>query len=180
MTTLAIERALWRLSWKLRGSVEPGRRRAIRRELRAHLRTSAAEVGADEALGRLGPLDDLAREYADSERGGPLQPRMRSGVIAAVVVWALLVFADGRELLTRNGIEDRGSFDPWSWSFGAPNGKASLFTLSGDVEHGLLLDVQVHRLGYLLLPIVAFVLAARLWRAFGRPSLPLPRRRPTS
>jgi hypothetical protein len=173
MTSLAIERAIRRLSWNLRGSVEPGRRRAIRRELRAHLRTSAAEVGPDEAVRRLGPLDDLAREYADAERGRPLEPRIRSGVIAALFTWVLLVALDGRELLTRNGIEDRGSFDPWSWSFGAPNDKASLFTLSGDVEHGLLLDIEMHRLGYVLLPLVAFVLAARLWRALGRPSMPL-------
>ena len=179
MTTLTIERALGRLSWKLRKTVEPRRRRAIRRELRAHLRTAAEEVGAEEAVRRLGPLDDLAREYAEAERGRPLKPRYGSGVIAALSVWVLLVALDGRELLTRNVIENRGDFDPWSWTFGAPNGKASLVTFRGDVDGGLLLDVQVHRLGYLLLPLVAFVLASRLWRAIGRPSLRLRHRRPT-
>ena len=81
--------------------------------------------------------------------------------------------------MTLGGIENRGDFDPWSRTFGAPNGKASLVTFRGDVDGGLLLDVQVHRLGYLLLPLVAFVLASRLWRAIGRPSLRLRHRRPT-
>ena len=177
MTAIRIELALLRLSWKLRDGVEPSRRRAIRRELRAHLRASAAEVGPDETLARLGDPDELAREYREAERGRPRGLRIGSGVVAAIGVWLLLIVLDGRSILSWNDLESRGDFDPWSWTLGAPNGKASLLTFSGDVERGLLFDVEVHRLGYLLLPILAFLVGARAWRALPRPrSLP-PRRR---
>jgi hypothetical protein len=173
MTPIRIELALLRLSWKLRGGVEPVRRRAIRRELRAHLRASASEVGCDEALRRLGDLDELAREYREAERGLPRGLRVGSGVVAAIAVWVLLIVLDGRTIMSWNDLESRGDFDPWSWTFGAPNGKASLLTFSGDVELGLLLDIEVHRLGYLLLPVLAFLIGARFWRVFHRPgSLP--------
>jgi hypothetical protein len=167
--TIRIELALLRLSWKLRGDAEPARRRAIRRELRAHVRASAAEVGPEEALRRLGDLDELAGEYREAEHGRPRGLRIGSGVVAAVAVWVLLIVLDGRTLMSWNDLESRGDFDPWSWTLAAPNGKASLLTLSGDVERGLLLDVGVHRLGYLLLPVLAFLIGARFWRAFNRP-----------
>jgi hypothetical protein len=181
MTTIRIELALLRLSWKLRRGVEPARRRAIRRELRAHLRASAAEVGWAEALSRLGDLDELAREYREAERGLPRGLRIGSGIVAAVSTWVLLVVLDGRTIMSWNDLESRGDFDPWSWTLGAPNGKASLLTFSGDVEHELLLDVSVHRLGYILLPLLAFLVGARAWRALHRPrSLPPRWRRASS
>ncbi len=169
MTTTSIELTLLRLSWKLRGDVEPARRRAIRRELRAHLRTSASEVGSGEALRRLGDLDDLAREYREAERGRPRGLRVGSGVVAAIFVWVLLIVLDGRTIMSWNDLESRGDFDPWSWTLGAPNDLASLLTFSGDVERGLLLDVEVHKLGYILLPVLAFLIGARAWRAIPRP-----------
>jgi hypothetical protein len=173
MTTIRTELALFRLSWRLRRGVEPSRRRAIRRELRAHLRASAAHVGPDEALSRLGDLDELAREYREAERGHPRGLRVGSGVLAAIGVWVLLIVLDGRSILSWNDLESRGDFDPWSWTLGAPNGKASLLTFSGDVENGILFDVAVHRLGYILLPLLAFLVGARAWRALHRPgSLP--------
>jgi hypothetical protein len=169
MTTTSTELTLLRLSWKLRGDVEPARRREIRRELRAHLRSSAAEIGQKEALRRLGDLDDLAREYRDADRGRPRGPRIGSGVVSAIAVWVLLIVLDGRTIMSWNDLESRGDFDPWTWTLGTPNGVASLLTFSGDVELGLLLDVQVHRLGYILLPVLAFLIGARSWRAIHRP-----------
>ena len=179
MTTIRIELALLRLSWRLRGGVEPARRRAIRRELRAHLRASAAEAGPGEALVRLGDLDELAREYREAERGRPRGLRIGSGVVAAIGVWLLLIVLDGRTIMSWNDLESRGDFDPWSWTLGAPNGKASLLTFSGDVEHEILLDVGVHRLGYILLPLLAFLIGARAWRALHRPLPPRWRRAPS-
>lgn len=173
MTTVRTELALLRLSWKLRRGVEPGRRRAIRRELRAHLRASAADVGRNDALRRLGDLDELARDYREAERGQRRGLRVGSGVVAGIAVWVLLIVLDGRTIQSWNDLESRGDFDPWSWTLGAPNGAASLLTFRGDVELGLLLDVEVHRLGYLLLPVLAFLIGARAWRALRRPrSLP--------
>jgi hypothetical protein len=181
MNTTRIELTLLRLSWKLRSGVEPSRRKAIRRELRAHLRASAADVGREEALRRLGDLDELAREYRETERGRPRGLRIGSGVVAAISVWVLLIVLDGRTIMSWNDLESRGNFDPWSWTLGAPNGKASLLTFSGDVERGLLLDVGVHRLGYLLLPLLAFLVGVRVWRALRRPrSVPPPWRRAPS
>ena len=70
--------------------------------------------------------------------------------MAAIFVWVLLIVLDGRTIMSWNDLESRGDFDPWSWTLGAPNDLASLLTFSGDVERGLLLDVEVHKLGYIL------------------------------
>jgi hypothetical protein len=76
---------------------------------------------------------------------------------------------DGRTIMSWNDLESRRAFDPWTWTLGTPNGMVSLLTFSGDVELGLLLDVQVHRLGYILLPVLAFLIGARSWGAIHRP-----------
>lgn len=122
---------------------------------------------------RLGDLDELARDYREAEQGRPRGLRVGSGIVAAISTWVLLIVLDGRTIMSWNDLESRGDFDPWSWTLGAPNGKASLLTFGGDVERGLLFDVEVHRLGYFLLPILAFLIGARAWRALHRPrSLP--------
>lgn len=167
-----IETTLARLSWKLRRTTSPARRREIRRDLRAHLLTTADDGGSAEALRRLGDLGTLAEDYAEAERGRPPEPRYRTGVIAAIVVWVLVVLADGRRLLDDHGLNvaQRGDFDPWSWTAGTPNGKLDLFRVFGDVEHGLLFEVEMYRLGYIVFPLLAFVLGSRLWRAW-RPTV---------
>jgi hypothetical protein len=168
-----IEATLLRLTWKLRSSTAPRRRREIRRELRAHLLVTASEAGSEEAVARLGDLDVLAEEYAEAERGKPPEPRYGAGLFAAIVVWVFVVFADGRRLTDDRGLNlaQRGDFDPWSWTAGVPNGKLELFRLFGDVEHGLLFEVEMYRLGYIVFPLLAFVLGSRLWRAWRRPTV---------
>jgi hypothetical protein len=167
-----IEATLAQLSWKLRRTTSPGRRREVRRDLRAHLLTAADDGGSREAIRRLGDLDALGEEYAEAERGRPPEPRYRAGLIAAIVVWVLVVLADGRRLLDDHGLNvaQRGDFDPWSWTAGTPNGKLELFRVFGDVEHGLLFEVEMYRLGYIVFPLLAFVLGSRLWRAWRRPT----------
>jgi hypothetical protein len=168
-----IEGTLLRLTWKLRSSASPRRRREIRRELRAHLLATTGEAGSEDAVARLGDLDALAEEYAEAERGRPLEPRYGAGLIAAIVAWVFVVFADGRRLTDDRGLDlaQRGNFDPWSWTAGLPNGKLELFRLFGDVEHGLLFEVEMYRLGYVVFPLLAFVLASRLWRAWRTPTV---------
>jgi hypothetical protein len=89
-----IEGTLLRMTWKLRATTSPRRRRQIRRELRAHLLAASGDVGSEEAVRRLGDLEALAEEYAEAERGLPSEPRYGAGLIAAIVVWVLVVFAD--------------------------------------------------------------------------------------
>ena len=131
MTTTSIELTLLRLSWKLRGDVEPARRREIRRELRAHLRSSAAEIGQEEALRRLGDLDDLAREYREAERGRPRGPRIGSGVVSAIAVWVLLIVLDGRTIMSWNDLESRGDFDPGAGRSGLPTARRACSRSAG-------------------------------------------------
>jgi hypothetical protein len=171
-----IESALWRLTWKLRRDVPGPRRREIRRQLRADLRTTAAEVGAGEAIRRLGNLDELAASYAEGERGRPRGTDPVGGAVAAVIMLVLLVLLNGRYVTAFSGLKDRGDFDPWRFTPGGPGDTWALITLSGDVERDLLLQITVHRLAYVVLPVMAFVVWGRLWRGLRRPALPGPTR----
>ena len=78
--------------------------------------------------GRLGP----SRRPRPGIRGrgtraAPRAPRILSGVIAAVVVWVLVVVARrAGDFLNSQRPRESGRLDPWSWTFGAPNDKASI------------------------------------------------------
>jgi len=65
-----IERAVWTLDSYLRNLPRKSRI-AKRRELRVNLRAASADVGAQEALRRLGNLRTMAAEYVVAEYGGP-------------------------------------------------------------------------------------------------------------
>jgi hypothetical protein len=65
-----IERAVWTLDSYLRNLPRKSRI-AKRRELRVNLRAAAADVGANEALRRLGNIRTMAAEYLVTEYGGP-------------------------------------------------------------------------------------------------------------
>jgi hypothetical protein len=159
-----IEVALWRLTWKLRRTVPGPRRREIRRALRADLQTTAAEVGVATAVRRLGNLDHLAATYAEGERGEPGRADPRGGVMAAGFALLLLALLNGRRVMAVNSLADHGDFDPWRWTLSAPNGTVSLITMAGDVEQALLLAITIHQPAYLIVPVLAFVVVARLWR----------------
>jgi hypothetical protein len=157
---LTIERYVWAVSRRLRHDAPAERRRAIRRELRGHLRTAAEDVGADEAVVRAGDPGVVAREYAEVEAGRPRRWRPRGGFVAAVIAYLLVAVLQQREILLHRAAH-WGRFDPWSADLW-------LLRLNGDLEQGVVVHVYVQRLAYLLVPLVAFVLWSRMWR-LGRP-----------
>src|SRR5690606_2763511 len=88
---LRIEWTVWTLDTLVQSL--PGRtRKAIRREMRTNLRAAATEVGAAQAVARLGSLRRLAADYLEAEYGqdGP-RPRWLRGVFWALAVEAVLL-----------------------------------------------------------------------------------------
>jgi len=88
---LRVERAVLTLDTWI-GDLPRRRRRDVRRELRADLLASAADVGAREAVRRLGPLRRLGLDYLDAEFG-ELRPRPNGlhGLAWGIAAGALLV-----------------------------------------------------------------------------------------
>jgi len=80
---MRIERAVWTLNSFLR-NLSRKSRIAKRRELRVNLRAASADVGANEALRRLGNIRTMAAEYLVSEYGGPGP----SWIVATYVLFA--------------------------------------------------------------------------------------------
>lgn len=171
MNRRQIEVALWELTWKLRRQGISGpRRREIRRDLRANLYATAEDVGEQEALKRLGNLDALAMEYAETESGHPKELSIVGGIVWLFGTLIALALLNGRQLLSFNGLGERYDFDPWSWTLGTPNGKLVLIHLFGDVERNLLLQIEIHQLAYVVLPLLAFLIGLRPWRLLRRSS----------
>jgi hypothetical protein len=157
---LTIERYVWSVGRRVR----PERRRAVRRELRAHLREASEDVGVREAIRRAGDPADVASDYAELD-SGPRPWRPRAGALAAVVVYLLLVVLQQRELRLERAPE-WGSFDPWSADLW-------LFHLHGDMERTLVFHIWVQDIAYVLLPLLAFLVFSRAWRRV-RPTLERP------
>ena len=67
---MRIERAVWTFDSYLRNLPRKSRV-SKRRELRVNLRAASADVGANEALRRLGNIRTMAVEYLVTEYGGP-------------------------------------------------------------------------------------------------------------
>src|ERR1019366_877919 len=67
---MRVERAVWTLDSYLQNLPRKSRV-AKRRELRVNLRAAFADVGANEALRRLGNVRTIAAEYVVAEYGGP-------------------------------------------------------------------------------------------------------------
>jgi hypothetical protein len=153
---LTIELYVTQVSRRLKPHVPSERRRAIRRELREHLRGAAAEVGPEAAVRQAGPPDEVARDYVEAELGRPRLWRPWAGVVAAAVAYLLLAVLQQRELHL-NRAPHWGRFDPWSADLW-------LLRLHGDLEQTLIVHVYVQRIAYLLIPLVAFLLWSRVWR----------------
>jgi hypothetical protein len=133
------------------------RRRQIRREIRDNLAAAAADVGPGRALANLGHPRVLASGYVAAE-GRPL-PQLRKGAWWALAVVAIyfgivllyaMGFSDGGEAAAGVGTSVRTSF---LWATVRANGGVK--ALSAEFN------------GYLLLlpPLLAFLLAGRIWRA---------------
>ena len=157
---LTIERYVWAVSRRLRHDTPAERRRAIRRELRGHLRTAAEDVGAEAAVARAGDPAAVAREYAEVEAGRPRRWRPGVGLAAAAIAYLLVAVLQQREILLQRAAT-WGRFDPWSADL-------RLLRLNGDLEQGVVVHVSVQRFAYVVLPLVAFLLWSRVWR-LGRP-----------
>jgi hypothetical protein len=67
---IRVERAVWTLDTYLQNLPRKSRVEK-RRELRVNLRAASADVGANEALRRLGNVRTIAAEYVVAEYGGP-------------------------------------------------------------------------------------------------------------
>ena len=159
-----IELALARLSWKLwRRDVPWSRRRAIRRDLRANLKEAAADVGEVEAVRHLGSLEVLADEYAVANARKPGELSVGGGVVWALGALVGIVLLNGRRVTALSEMRNWSDFDPYAYVIGLPGG-VDLLRFAGDVEAGLLLQIEFAQIAYLVLPLLAFVLGMRPWR----------------
>ena len=153
---LTIERYVWRVSRRLRPYVPAERRREIRSELREHLGGAAADVGARPAVEQAGAPAVVARDYAEGEFGRPRRWRPRAGAVAALAALFVVAVLQQRELRL-NRAPHWGNFDPWSADLW-------LLRLHGDLEETLIVHVDVQRIAYIVIPLVAFLLWSRSWR----------------
>lgn len=153
---LEIERFVWKVSRQLRGRLPGDQRREIRRELRTHLLSSAETHGVTGAVERMGDPSRVAADYADVEVGRARPWRPRAGLVAAALTFLVIVVLQQREV-RMNRAAHWGDFDPWSADLW-------LVRLTGDLEESLVLHVSIQRIAYLLLPLIAFALTARIWR----------------
>ena len=170
-----IAHAVWTLD-TLVGDLPRRRRREIRRELRANLHASAAELGAREALRRLGSPRRLANGYLDAEFGDQApRPHWEKGLawaLGAELVLLLSTFA-GIDAFT-DGVEAaRPAAGSYTWE---PLGWwGPQYELSMDAAgfSGFTLEFSGGMLTFLLVLSVTFFLGGRMWRALppwrGRP-----------
>ena len=89
---IRIERLVWTLDQRLY-DLPRGSRVAKRREVRANLLDAAADIGAREALRRIGPSSSLAREYLGAEFGDRPHHSWTAAAYFAALVPLFLNFA---------------------------------------------------------------------------------------
>lgn len=139
------------------------RRKDLRRELRANLVDAAGEVGAKEAVRRLGSTRAMA---AEAMPVSVRRPRWSWGLLVAVLVASPVVILELVSALA--WVDGVLAADPASPVTGSvtllPGSWVSYAPLAGGG-----FEVGWHP-GWLalLVAVVAFVLAARPWRAFSR------------
>jgi hypothetical protein len=160
---LRIERAVWTVDTYVQ-SLPSRSRRAVRRELRNNLRSSAAQVGARDAIRGLGSLRRLSLGYLEAEYGeGRPRPDFLKGVfwaaavdfvIAAAIVISFESFMDGLEA----GGAGAGTY---AWSTGKVFGITGEVTFDAKGFTGFWIEWSVL---FFVYSSIAFVLGARLWR----------------
>ncbi|MFE0389400.1 hypothetical protein ACFW1F_35860 [Streptomyces bungoensis] len=164
---LRVERLVWSLDQRL---YELPRRTRIahRREVRANLLAAAAEVGAGEALRRLGSAHELAAQYLDAELGEGARHSWTAAALFALTTPLVLNFflseaANAYEqALTATGTHADGSY---TWGGVAWLQSPLTFRLhEGQATH---VGGAWTPLVYVLL-LAGTVACGRLWRA--RPS----------
>jgi hypothetical protein len=162
---LRIERTVWTVDTYVT-SLPGTSRRAVRRELRANLRESAASLGAVDAIRGLGSLRRLALEYLDAEYGeGRPRPRILKGLFwafaveAVVVGWLIL----GLDSFSAGIAAADAGAGVYGWDGARWLGGSADVTYDGTTPTGFAWSLTPLVLAY---PMVAFVLESRLWRAF--------------
>jgi hypothetical protein len=162
---LRIARAVWTVD-ALAADLPGKRRKAIRRDLRADLWASAEEVGAKEAVRRLGSLHRLAAEYVLAEYGEEKPPpRYLKGIFwAALVEVGLLIVVIARIGAFEHGLGAAGATDG-TYAFSPLGGWGPRYetTLEDGDLAGFMLDFSN------VLPIigvlaVVFLIGSRYWR----------------
>jgi len=161
---LHIERAVWTVD-VLISALPAKTQRAILRELRANLNSAAAEVGAAEAVRRLGGLRRLARGYLDVEFGdnGPRPSWLRGlfWALAAELLPVMLAFLTLQAFMDGVIAADAHASGTYTWHALAPVFPSEEVTY----EHGDLRSFGFTIAGPMVgLPAVAFLLGARAWR----------------
>jgi hypothetical protein len=160
MTGIRTQLTLHRLNRLLiRRSVPYRQRRGILRDLRRNLRDAAESVDEHTALRHLGDIEDMADDYsAATDRR---RSRTRTAVLAATWTLAALV------ALTVVRIPTFGTIDVFDRYTGATTWHLQLWRLGemgGDTTSQTLFHATVYSYAYLLLPALAYVVAARPWR----------------
>jgi hypothetical protein len=171
---LRVERLVWSLDQRLYDL--PRRTRiAHRREVRANLLAATAEVGAGQALRRLGSARELAAQYVDAEFGeGPRHSWLAAALFALTVPLVLNFFLSEashayQQALTATGTHADGSY---TWGGVTWLQSPSTFVLhQGQATHA---GGAWTPLTYVLL-LGGAVACGRLWRALpGRRNQPRP------
>lgn len=172
---LAFERTVWRIDRRLRRDVPFSARRAIRRDIRANLRTAAQEIGPEEALRSFGEVTTVAEDYR-AAAARPDAVRVDRGLIAATCTLFVLLLLTVVRIPTFGMVTTFDAFTnerEWHvqlWRLGE---------LSGDIATRTLFEATVYSYSFLLFPLVAFLLWSRAWRYLARKRTDN-RQRPTS
>jgi hypothetical protein len=154
MNDLRIEWLVWGVDRRLRRAVARGERRRIRQELRANLAEAAQDFGVVRAVEEFGDPEEVAAEYlvgAQPERRGGLRIGQALAA-AAVALVALVVLQLVR--IPSFAIDVDPTLGSTGWQWRIPH----IATFSGDLEQGTLFDVTIHRIGYLVVPALAFTI----------------------
>jgi hypothetical protein len=162
-----IERAVWVVDTWI-GDLPRRRRREIREELRANMLASAEEVGAREAVRRLGPLQRLAVGYLDAEFGDVSpRPNWVRGVTWALAVEIVLLAAifAGMNGYT-SALDAARASGTYDWSPLGPLGPQYTETRSLGQFDGFAIEFDfVSLLASIGVLLLVFVVAGRTWRA---------------
>jgi hypothetical protein len=162
---LRIERLVWALDQQLYDL--PRRARlAARRDVRANLLEAAGEIGAREALRRIGGSRQLAEQYLVAELGeGPRHSWIAAAYFAATVPLLLLFFLGEAASAYQDGLTAAHASGSFVWNGVAYLQSAQTFT----VHHG-----QVSSVGGGWTPLVyvlwlaGTIACGRLWRVLPR------------
>ncbi|HEX5511767.1 MAG TPA: hypothetical protein VFX41_08625 [Actinomycetales bacterium] len=149
--------------WLEARGVAGRRRRDLRRELRANLTEAAGDVGAREAVRRVGSPRVLAQEALADGAKRPLWSLASScgGLALVVMVFAVLFAAFG----FADGVSASGVHEPVEGPLVLVPGSTAEahFPVGGGISLGVSFGWSV-----LVLPAVVFLLVARPWRLLRR------------